>query len=783
MNWLHRKRQRIRSELADAALARLGRADNIPFASDVHEHSSKALSLGAHVMRNGRQALVIGATWRDTADPVISCLAHDELLPMSARRAESPLLMPLSVRCPIVPLSLAIESRSTGGTELTAFATRVSREGFMSHRPEKPGGSLFGPSAKRGPRVAPVKPLEKPPGRPPASLNDRLKWILTPPLHEELSDPTLGLPYPLYPYQVIGIGWLKDRDSALLADEMGLGKTVQAIVAARLLWRERTIDRILIVCPKSLVPNWARELRTWWPHIAFNFKIITEQAQWYLRLATDNMHVKIITYDRLARECEWLESQSFTHDLIIIDEAQRIKNPASKAARAVRALRAKRRWALTGTPIENAVSDVHSIFQFVKPGLLTSEEPASVRSRIRPFMLRRRTEEVLPELPERVEQVVEIELTPEQRTAYDEVESSGVSALNGIGDKVTVTHVFALIRKTMQLCNFEPSSGKSAKIDRLREDLEEVVASGRKALVFSQFVSEEFGLKRVKSELKDICRMIEMHGEVGEAARTRAVSEFMTRADSPVMLLNYRVGGVGLNLQAASYVFLFDRWWNPAVEDQAVKRAHRLGQSERVVVRRFVCENTIEERIVQKLEEKRRLFSHVIDENRLRPEDLGLSEEEVFRLFPGLKARPAKGAKSQSGKTSLFLGRLNPAEFEHLVGTMYERLGYTVRRTGASHDGGVDLWAERRSSPHQERLVVQCKHTEGVVGRPVAQQLWGVIQSDPSITEGAIVTSSRFSKEAQEFVEGKRLRLIGRGQLTKLLADAGIADVCDTNET
>jgi hypothetical protein len=229
-------------------------------------------------------------------------------------------------------------------------------------------------------------------------------------------------------------------------------------------------------------------------------------------------------------------------------------------------------------------------------------------------------------------------------------------------------------------------------------------------------------------------------------------------------------------------VFLFDRWWNPAVEDQAVKRAHRLGQQERVVVRRFVCENTIEERIVQKLEEKRRLFSHVIDENRLRPEDLGLSEEEVFRLFPGLRARPAKGASAREGKASLFLDRLTPQEFENLVAKLYERRGYAVRLTGASHDGGVDLWAERRTGPHAERVVVQCKHTQSAVGRPVAQQLWGVIQSDPSVTEGAIVTSARFSREAQEFSDGKRLRLIGRSELVQLLTEAGVADVCDAEK-
>jgi superfamily II DNA or RNA helicase len=651
---------------------------------------------------------------------------------------------------------------------------------FSAQRQE--GGLFSGQHLDRheaGPsRPIPKVPRESLPEKG-QTLEERLRWILTPPVHELLSDPSLGLPHTPYDYQVRGIGWLRGRDSALLADEMGLGKTMQAIIAARLLWREHEIKWILIVCPKTLIGTWRREIRQWWPNAGENVCEPTSGTRWFLKLATPNITIKIINYEKLARESDWLTKgeRCGSHDLIIIDEAQRIKNPDSKSAKAVKALRGKRRWALTGTPLETKTGDVLSIFDFVHAGLLEGDEADYVRDKIRPFMLRRRVEDVLPDLPDKDDQDVEVGLTSRQRDAYDRAEADGVVALNEKGDTITVQHVFALIQKLIQLCNFDPPSGESAKLERLNEDIEEIIESGRKLLVFSQFVSEPFGLKRVKRELSPLCRVVEMHGQVPPRRREAAIDAFTNDRDVNTMLLHYRVGGLGLNLQAANYVYLFDRWWNPAVEDQAVKRAHRIGQQNKVIVRRLFCQGTIEDRILQKLAERRRLFTHVIESDDKPPDNaMGLTEEELFSLFKNLKARP-KRARAPGSPLRVVLNNMNDKEFEDLVAKIYEAQGFEVQVVGGSHDGGVDIRAVRSNAPGRDRIVVQCKHIKGNVGRPDVQKLWGVANDDHKITRADLVASSGFTSEARQFARDKRLELVDRSRLVKLAMTLKVAEI------
>ncbi len=587
-------------------------------------------------------------------------------------------------------------------------------------------------------------------------------------------DPELCLPEEPFKYQKEGIAWLMLRDAALLADEMGLGKTMQAILAARLLWRAQTITNILVICPKTLIPNWRREFILWWPHIRdhiYDYDSSTSRRL-FLSSAPRNIVVKIINYEAIRGELEWLKSAAFSHDLVIIDEAQRIKNSSSTTARAVKALRAKRRWALTGTPLENHTDDVISIFGFLMPGLLKEEDPPlRVRDAIKPYMLRRTTEDVSLDLPQKMEQDVDIELGPKQRASYDATERDGVIELNAMGESVTVTHVFQLITTLRQICNVDLRSGESAKLDRLRLDLEDIVSSGRKALVFSQFTNDH-GIAWLMTRLSEY-QPLAMHGGVPQAGRARVITDFGSRSEHKVMLLNYAVGGLGLNLQAANYVFLFDRWWNPAVEDQAVKRAHRLGQKDRVFVRRFVCKETIEERIVQALRRKRQLFHMVIDD--ARPErTVGLSEEEIFGLFRDLRVRPRK--RQPVSAPTVVLANMSPEQFEVLVGLVYEAHGYRVQRTGQSHDAGIDLLAERQAGTGRELIVVQCKHQEAAVGRPVLQQLWGVVQADAQVTQGHLVTSGGFAAPARAFAEGKRLVLVDGEQLRRVAREKGIAE-------
>ena len=676
--------------------------------------------------------------------------------------------------------------------DLASFNVNCNRFSFPRVQ-SLPTSTLFGQRATprtHTVKVGPVTAPDPPPSLNKENLHERLRSLLTPPIHEILSDPQLALPEKPFPYQTYGIKWLYDREYGLLADEMGLGKTMQAIIAARLLWRDGAIKQILIVCPKSLIANWQKELGTWWPGVESYTRVVEQDRQWFLRRAASEVTVKIINYESLSRELDWLKGKSLPHDLVIIDEAQRIKNPKSKTAQAVKALDAKRRWALTGTPLENSTNDLVSIFGFIRPGLISeADSQARMRELIRPYMLRRRQEEVLNDLPKMIAQDIEIELGDQQREAYDRAEREGVIALNEKGDTITITHVFALINKLRQICNFHPVSGESAKTDLVLEELEEIMESGRKALIFGYFVQEPFGLKRlakVISESKGFTNReppLELHGEIPQQRRNTIIERFQNDQSHQLLLANYAVGGVGLNLQAANYVFLFDRWWNPALEDQAIKRIHRLGQKLPVFAKRLYCKDTIEERILKKLAEKRRIFVNVIEGIDEKPPEasVGLSEEEIFSLF-NLKVRPRRTGHT-AAPVPIVLDNQDPKQFENLVAKIYEKDGYKVQVTGGSHDGGIDIVAERVSAGGKDRIVVQCKHQKQNVGRPDLQKLWGVVHSDPSVTRCDFVTSAGFTAEAQEFARGKRLTLIDRGKLSELVRKFGVAEFVDLTST
>jgi len=769
MGWRNRHRQRILYHLKVGArcvpatdiatfpvpVRRWVKPHVLTFRPDTHPFSGESL----HISAEGNDQFLVLQTEKHLLDTEIRCPSPREY----AVGFQAPVVVP------DLRLTPAVQVVAAGALQFSPHVTRFS---FLS-KPREPSSLFALPQSDRiaGGHIKPVTSPPPPPSLKQVDLEERLRWILTPPIHEVLSDPQLCLPESPYPFQTIGIKWLYDRKFALLADEMGLGKTMQVIIAARLLYRECLIRQLLVVCPKTLIPNWKTELRKWWPQVSHNISVVGPDRQWFLRLGTANVIVKIINYEALAREADWLAKQRFSHDLVIIDEAQRIKSPKAHASKAVKALVAHRRWAMTGTPLENKEDDVVSIFEFLEPGLLAYGE--KIGKAHSPYMLRRCTEEVIKDFPEKIEQPVEIELDDAQREAYVQTETEGVRKLNEQGETVTVTHVFALITKLRQICNFDPSTGESAKLDVLCEDLEEISASGRKALVFSQFVAEEFGLRRISRALqKKGYGPLELHGKVPPHAREAVVARFRDDPKSRVLLLNYAVGGVGLNLQAANYVYLFDRWWNPAVEDNAVKRAHRIGQKSKVFVRRFCCKDTVEERILQILLKKRRLFAQVIDEGR-PAESMGLTEEEIFSLF-NLKVRPRESPK-KSRPVSVVLRNMDPGEFENLVALTYEKQGYTVKLTGGSHDRGIDILAERSGGGGKERIAVQCKHTQGSVGRPVLQQLWGVVSDDHSITRGDLVTSGGFTAEARQFGNGKRLTLIDFHTLQGLVQQFGIA--------
>jgi superfamily II DNA or RNA helicase len=664
--------------------------------------------------------------------------------------------------------------------DMVTFKVVADGYRFAENRQEGPSG-LFnrskGTPSQSLPRVA---ALESPPEVKASSLAERLRWILTPPVNQLIAD--LFVPDHPFAFQLQGIQWLMQRDHALLADEMGLGKTIQAILAARLLWRQRRIESLLVICPKSLIGNWKREFAKWWPDAALHLLEAQSDRRWFLRMSSPTVLVKMINYEALAKDKEWLQDNPIQHDLVIIDEAQRIKSLTSKTAAAVKCLRGRRCWALTGTPLENRVEDLISIMEFVHPEAVrhSGNDVRSVQRAVKSYILRRRLDDpsVGIQLPQLLDQDIEVELTEAQRQSYESAERDGVSSLNAKGETITVQHVFALIGKLIQLCNFDSATGESAKFDRLVDDFEEVTESDKKALIFSRYVSEEFGLRRLATLLTARShRILELHGEIPPARRDGIITRFNESPAERALLINYAVGSVGLNLQAAGYVFLFDRWWNPAVEDQAIKRAHRFGQTSRVIVRRYFCKNTIEERILSVLKKKRGLFREIIDGEQQPHTAMGMTEQELFGLFD-LKVRPPRAAKSD-GISELRFADLDWYKFECLVADLYRAQDFRVERTGGSGDGGIDVLAERKSSSGLERIVVQCKHMAAPIGPEILRAHWGVVNNDQSFTSGHLVTSSVFSSDAKSFANGKRLHLIDGRRLKELLQQYGVARIVD----
>jgi SNF2 family DNA or RNA helicase len=480
-----------------------------------------------------------------------------------------------------------------------------------------------------GTRIKPPRDIVK--------LEDRLFYLLQPPLESWMAGQSLGFPFEPFPYQLEGVAFLYPRFAAVLADEMGLGKTMQAITAIRLLLRSGEVRSVLLVCPKPLVTNWQREFRLWAPEIPL-MVIEGDQArrQWQWQLP--DVPLRLANYELLNRDRDVVADPALHFDLVVLDEAQRIKNRSNSTSQVARAISRSRNWALTGTPVENSAEDLVGIFEFLSPGYLRADMKPSRLGRLAgDYILRRTKDRVLSELPPKLFRSAELDLTPEQRETYRLAEEEGVLRLTEMGDSATIQHVFELVLRLKQICNFDPVTGESAKLERLLVDLEEVVASGKKAIVFSQWVDT---LERLAGPLAGYGPLA-YHGRVPHAARERVIREFREDRRRHVLLISYGAGGVGLNLQFCEYVFLFDRWWNPAVEDQAINRAHRIGAAGPVTVTRFMTLATIEQRIDQVLEEKRELFDTIFSDTAPR-RNFGLSQEEIFGLFQ-LK-RPAKAA-------------------------------------------------------------------------------------------------------------------------------------------
>lgn len=505
--------------------------------------------------------------------------------------------------------------------------------------------SLKPPEDESAGSTKPKKPTRIKPPADALSLEDRLFYVLQPPLETWLAGQELIMPFEPFPYQYQGIAWLFSKKAALLADEMGLGKTMQTITAVRLLLRSGRVRRILLVCPKPLIPNWQREFKMWAEELPIT-TIEGDTARRKMIWTMPGNPILIANYELMVRDFESMEEHERpSFDLVVLDEAQRIKNNNSRTSEVAKSLTRKRSWALTGTPIENRPEEMVSLFEFIEiVPPRASPDLRQLQKLSKDFVLRRTKDLVMTDLPPRLDRDEYLELNPAQQYAYKIAEKEGVIQLNDMGESISIQHVFELVLRLKQITNFDPLTGESAKLDRLAADMEEVVASGGKAILFSQWTKTLDWIKDKMSQRVPNCGTLIYHGGVPAKKREPILSQFKDDPDSHLLLMSYGTGAVGLNLQFAGYVFLFDRWWNPAVEDQAINRAHRIGQKSPVIVTKFICKDTVEERIDLVLQQKRELFAAILGDGDNSNASLSMNASEIFGLFD-LKAKAGKGTK------------------------------------------------------------------------------------------------------------------------------------------
>jgi SNF2 family DNA or RNA helicase len=476
----------------------------------------------------------------------------------------------------------------------------------------------------------------------------------------EIAEEPAGFVGQLRGYQKRGVAWLATLThyglGALLADDMGLGKSAETIA---LLLMERD-GPSLVICPTSVVGNWRHELAKFAPSLRVMVHHGPGRAgHEELGEAASQYEVVLSTYALLHRDEAGLAQVRWNG--LILDEAQNIKNASTRAAQAARAMPARWRVALTGTPVENRLADLWSIFQVIDPGYLGSAEAfkrefatpierasdadatARLKALTAPFILRRvKTDRtVIADLPEKQEMKVYCSLTREQATLYEAVLQDVMRQIAGSEGIERRGHVLALLTKLKQVCNHpalllhdaSPLAGRSGKLARLGEMLEEVVASDERALVFSQYA--EMG-RLLTDYLRDALDrdVVFLHGGTPMAERDRLVAEFQSDANGPpIFILSLKAGGTGLNLTRANHVFHFDRWWNPAVENQATDRAFRIGQTRNVQVHKYICAGTFEETLDQLIERKVQLAQAIVGTSEAWITELSTDElRDLFQL-------------------------------------------------------------------------------------------------------------------------------------------------------
>ena len=481
----------------------------------------------------------------------------------------------------------------------------------------------FQPPAKWKKRSSALRDLST---LPPPSLNDSLQNTLR-------------------PYQTTGVAWLlhlfRNDLGGILADEMGLGKTLQALAFLSALRKERGFSTVsLVVCPASLLENWKREATRFCPELLSYIHHGTNRSEEATELGKNDLI--ITSYGTLVRDLEIFECMPFL--CVIGDEAQHLKNRKTNNAKAMSSLNSEGRVLLTGTPIENSVSDLLSLLEFLLPGARPNLPPASrgderiwherrILKESAPYLLRRSKKDVAPELPEKIEQVLYVDLTEEQKDCYAKVRQSAENELNSMADSgssegaMRMKTLTQLLRLRQTCCDprlVDPDfpADQSAKLNAFRELLYTCLEGGHRMLVFSQFVKV---LQLLKSEL-EAAGLSFCYLDGSSKDRMAQVDRFQEDDTVPVFLISLKAGGTGLNLTAADVVVHFDPWWNPAAEAQASDRAHRIGQDKQVTVYKLITSGTVEENVLQLQQGKRKLLEQVFEESEAANLSLGVND-------------------------------------------------------------------------------------------------------------------------------------------------------------
>ncbi len=483
----------------------------------------------------------------------------------------------------------------------------------------------------------------------------RLDNIISTDLDEVQAPPQLNAV--LRPYQLAGFRWLRFLNEAgwggILADDMGLGKTIQTLTYFQHYKNEHPDAKFLVVCPTTLMYNWENEIKKFTPgmrHFIHHGSKRTASMRTF-----DEYDIIITTYGTMRSDIKMLREMEL--DYVVLDESQSIKNPQSQVAKASLLLNAKNKLALSGTPVQNNTFDLYSQMNFLNPGMLGSREffmnefatpidkfgedevKAQLKKLTYPFLLRRTKEQVAKDLPEKTETILYCEMGTEQRKIYDAYRNMYRSQILGMiderGMERSQMHILQGLTKLRQICDSpailneeERFHNYSVKLDELSREIKENVGN-HKALIFSQFLGM-LGLIRQEMEKQDIPYAY-FDGSTSSTERERAITRFQNSEDCRVFLISLKAGGIGLNLTAADYVYIVDPWWNPAVEQQAIDRTHRIGQTKNIFAYRLICKETIEEKMLQLQERKRALAGDLVsDDNAIIKK---LTRDDIAFLF------------------------------------------------------------------------------------------------------------------------------------------------------